>query len=366
MSRVTLPYLVCVCCIINGCSDDGGLIVDGALPETGMDRGSETVAPEASAPDRGPAADASSPCNPALSLQPLTLDPTYCVTHRFEVPAKTDAFTVRGDGVYLFSMTGKLGQVQQATIDPQSGVPGSYGTLFSFTSTRTGTLFPGEYVALSPGAFVAVGYTEKDTLDGEILWGDKGIKTPKAVDKATGNLDVVFLDDTTMLVNGTGVGAAQDGQGVYLVQEGKSPRQLIKDMGIFSGFMALGPQVLFAGGYFASGNRVYGFTLAEVQAAITAGGTLSSADGDLVAEGNTSDITALDGDLVLTTLDPSYQFKTVQRLPVTVSGSTVTVGQGVDLVTGSGAAVTRLAATGKRLALLVQGSKPELVLLEQK
>ena len=84
---------------------------------------------------------------------------------------------------------------------------------------------------------------------------------------------MVFLDNQTLLVNGAGAGAAQDGQGVYVCQEGKTPRLLIKDIGVMSGFMALGKKVLFAGGYFTGGSKIYGFSLAEVQAAIAGGGS---------------------------------------------------------------------------------------------
>jgi len=336
---------------------DGAPDIGSVDQEPGVDLGVDQ------APD-GPSA-----CDPALDLKPLALDGAYCVTRRFDLPAGSGAFALRGDEIYVFGMDGTppIGSVQQATIDPVTGKPGAYSAVLSFTPTLSGTLFPSEYVALSPAAVVAVGYTQSSTFEGELFWGDKGIKTPKLVDKASGNFDAIFLDDTTLLINGAGVGTAQEGQGVYLHQGGKAARRLIKEMGAMSGFMALGSQVVFAGGYFTGGSKIYGFTLAKVKAAIAGGTTLTPSDGQLVLDGSAGDAVALGDDLVVATMNDSWMFKAVSRIPITVSGNQISAGQPVELVTGSGASVSRLAASGARLALLLQGSSnSEVVIVEQK
>ncbi len=313
------------------------------------------------------------PVLPAKDLKPFTLAAGYKVLYRFDDPVAKGAaaFNFVGAKLYLFEFGGSpaAGKVSDADLDPKTGKPGALSTVLSFAPSISGTLFAGSYVALSPKKFVAAGYTASKTYEGEIFWGDKGIKTPKKVDKAKGNFDVVFLDDKTMLINGTGVGTAQSGQGVYLYEEGKTPRLLIKDMGIASGYMVLGAKTVYAGGYFTGGNKVFGFSLAEIKSAITGNKTLSSTtDGDLVSTDSASDASALGDDLVLATLDKSWKFKSVTVIPVTVAGDKLTAGTAKDIVTGGGtASVTKLAGGGKHLGLyLTNASKKEIAILEKK
>jgi hypothetical protein len=280
-------------------------------------------------------------------------------------------FAFREGALWTFSMEASApfaGEVLSWTVDPDTGELGDSTSIFSFTpNSSADTLFAGGYLALSPAGFAAVGYTEDQTFDGEIFWGDEGIKTPKVVSKASGNFDVIFIDDQTLLVNGSGVDDAQQGQGIYLVQQGKPSRLLIEQMGDFSGFLARGDTVLFAGGYFADGNKMYGFTLAEIQAAISDSSTLSAGnDGDLIHEGGLQSATALGDDLVLATVDDAFAFSGVQRIPVSVDGNNLQAGEPVDVVTpGGDVSQLKLCGCGDQLALLLAGEKTEIAVVQE-
>ena len=311
---------------------------------------------------------------PAKDLKPFALDAKFKVVERFDDPltAGATAFNFSGTTVYLYQFGGTpaAGKISQADIDAKTGKLGTLSTVLSFSPSLTGTMFASGYLALSPKKFVAAGYTVSTTYDGEIFWGDKGIKTPKKV-AARGNYDVIFLDDKTMLINGTGAaGASPDGQAVYLDQEGQTGRKLIKEMGAYSGLMALGTKTVYAGGYFnTGGNKIYGFSLNEINKAITNKQTLSSTDGDLILAGSASDAAALGDDLAIIVPDSSFKFKSVGVIPVTVTGDKLAAGTAVNIITGGGgtASVTKLASDGKRLGLyLKNGTKNELAIIEKK
>lgn len=309
---------------------------------------------------------------PAKDLQPYILDGSYKVLYRFIDPVTkgASAFTVGGGKLYLYELGGTpaAGKVSVAALDAKTGKPGTLATVFSFTPTISGNLFPSGYVALSPKSMVAAGYTESKAFAGEIYWGDKGIKTPKKIDKAKGNYDVAFLNETTLLVNGTGLGADQSGQGVYVYEEGKTPWRLIKDMGTASGCMVFGTQTVYAGGYFTGGNKIYGFSVAEIKNAITASKVLSPTDGDLISSESYSDAAALGDDLVLATLDKNWKFKAVSLIPMSISGDKLTAGPAKDIVTGAAnASVTKLSGIGQQLGLyLSNGSMKEIAIIVKK
>jgi hypothetical protein len=297
------------------------------------------------------------------------------VVHRLEASGPADAMAYSGAKAWIYSLvsgsSGYTGGVLEYDVDGQAQKLVSSPPVFLAFAAPGSKLYAGEYLARSPGGQLAAGYTADTTFDGQVLYGDKGIKTPKAVDKATGNYDVVFLGETDLLINGTGAGAAQEGQGVYLAQEGKAPWLLIKDLGSFSGHLALGPGVLYAGGYFNDGNKLYAFSLTELQSAISGGTALSATtDGDLIHTGGVLDAVALDDDsLVVSRADASFAFEAVTQIPVTVSGDTVQAGQAKDLVTAGGAVQPkRLAAAGAQVALLLDdgAGKLELAVIEAK
>ncbi len=366
-------------------ADQGSGAADSARPDTLAS--ADSARPDSARPDTLASADQGADmsvnprCRKALNLNPFTLAKEYCAVYRFTQSGSPAAFNFHNNDVYVLSLSSvgsnHAGEVNTFTIDTETGLPGAASSVFSFSFVSAATIYAGSYLALSPKPYAAVGYTESGTFDGAIYWGDKGITTPKKVDKATGNFDAVYLDDQTLLVNGTGLGATQSGQGVYGYQEGKTPVLLIKDLGIASGFMGLGMSTLYVGGYFASGgSKIYGLTLGEVKAAITGGKTLSATtNGDLIYAGSTLDAAALGDDLVVATLDTSWAFKSVDRVTVTiggpgVGGSTVTpLWTKTVLSKGSGASaldtVGALAAGTSTLGLLLSdGSTTELAFVE--
>ena len=361
------------------CSDDTKQLPDGSTtPDMAQkDSGSDATPDKGPLVDQAPSVDnalpdaAASLCNSSLDLKPLTLDTAYCVVYRAALAAAINAFNFKGDTVWTFTGSGTsfVGKVEEAAIDAKTGKLGAASSVFSFTPTITGTIYAGGYLAASPKGFLAAGVTEGKTFTGEIFWGDKGIKTPKKVDKANGNFSVVFLDDSTLLINGTGVGSAQSGQGVYWYKEGQTPRLLIKDMGVASGDMALGAKTVYAGGYFTGGSKLYGFSLAEIKAAISGSKTLSaSTDGDLIHSGSISGAAALGDDVALLTLDSAWKFKAVTHTIVIVTGDKLTSGAPTDLVQAGGTtAVSGLAASGNRLGLyLTDSTKQELAFIIEK
>jgi len=406
MSRIIPLTLAAFLLALPGCSDDteptpdkGTVQKDGGAdgPITNKDGGGDgqvtnkdglagdkkitgdkKVTGDQTATDQKVAADALVP--PAKDLKPFTLQSSFKVNYRFNDPmaggSKKGAYTfnIAGSDVYLLDAGGSPFKIaiQVGTLDVKTGKPGTLSPVFSATPTLpTGESgYAGGYLALSPKKFAAVGYTSSKTFTGEVIWGNKGIKTPKKVAKAKGNYDVIFLDDKTMLVNGTGLGAAQSGQGVYLYEEGKTPRLLIKDMGTASGVMALGKTTVFAGGFFGKTfkNNLYGFSLAEVKTAISGGKTLSaSTDGDLIYTGPVLDAATVEDDLAIITVDSSWKFKAVDLIDNTVAGNTVTKNRTITLVSGgSGSEVSKLAGNGtKKLGLYIKGkTSSEIAIIE--
>jgi hypothetical protein len=343
-----------------------------------LEAGHDTRAPDTSHVD-APRADQSAPvCSPGLSLSPLSLAPDYCVTRRLKLPASYGAFALRGDSLWTFSghtttTVGELkGEVQRWPIDPKSGALGASTVVFSFSEVATVKIFASEYLAAAPGSAgpFAVGFTLDKTFEGAIYRGSAG-GAPQKIGGAQGNFDALFLDDKTLLVNGFGAESAQLGQGVYLLEAGKPARRLIKDLGAMSGYLALGTHALFAGGYFTDGSKLYGLSLAELNAAIAGGKELSaSADGDLVYSGSALDAAALGDDLVIARVDTSFAFDGVSVVPVTVSGDKVTATTQTPqpIVTeAAGATVDRLATDGAQLGLLLTASgQTELAVVQHK
>jgi hypothetical protein len=310
-------------------------------------------------------------CNAVLDLRPFDLATDYCVAYRLGLSAAPNAFEIRGDRMWTVSGGGSpyRGTVTEWDIDPVLGKLGGSTLFFSFAPATSAKVFVSDYLALSEsGATIAAGYTEDQTIAGAIYWGTKGNQPPKQIDQATGNYDAVFVDDQTLLVNGIGLGSAQLGQGVYVFREGAPARRLIKDIGNLSGHLARGQGTFFAGGYFSKGNMIYGFSLAEVRAALASGKEISAtAEGDLVYAGGALDVAALGDDLVVARTDASSRFEAVTVVRVTMSGDTVTPSTVEDLVTGgSGATLERLATSEQGLGLLLGGAKPEIALVQKR
>jgi hypothetical protein len=353
---LVLALMLPACKSTTGTADSG---ID--LPRPGTDQPGRDLL----AADRALADTASpTPCLPGQGLSPLALEGSYCVAARFEVGSQAPvAIGLRSGRFYSLLGGGSpfLLEVKEYAL-PTTGQLGTGTPFFSAVASGAGQIFPADYLALgSTGATAVVGY-DLESMEGVIFWGDRG-SPPRTISNASGNYRAAFLDDTTLLVNGQGVGAAQQGQGVYLVREGQPARRLIKDLGIYSGHLALTGGVLFAGGYFGDGNKIYAFTQDEVRAAVQSGAQLTPAiDGDLVYAGEVFDATAVTDDLgdsvVLLPMDAAARVTGVKRVTVTVSAKSVTSGGAVEVVTvpaGGALTVEKLGAWQNELGLLVTG-----------
>lgn len=309
-------------------------------------------------------------CADELDLSPFTLDPGYCVVRRFAVDGLPHCFNLAADELWTFhpsTADPKDWPVKRQRYDAASGTLGAAETVFSFTpqiDAPADKAFGSEFLALSAGGQVAAGYTVNKTFAGEVLWGSG--PTAKTVEQATGNFDAIFFDEQTLLIDGSGAGAAQEGQGVYIVADGEQPRRLIDGLGDLSGHLALGDSVLFAGGFFGTETRIYAFTRAEVAAAISAGETLTAAEhGDLVYTGSLLDAAALHDALVVARMTADLQLEAIGAIAVTVAGDAVTPGGSHHIATPGGAlAFGRLATWDRWLALLLRrGTTTEIAVL---
>jgi hypothetical protein len=319
--------------------------------------------PEAQSPDAAPIL----PCATGLDLNPLQLDSNYCVAARFDLPQAPAAIALDSGHLYTLIAGGTpyLLQVKKHTIST-GGQLGAAADFFTATVTDTGTIYPGEYLALAPDASsAAIGYTLYST-DGGMFWGTEG-GAPTAIAKANGNYRAAFLDAKTLLIDGLGVGAAQDGQGVYVLPQGQAARRVVKDLGSLSGLLVLTDKAMLAGGYFGKGNQIFGFDRAAVSAAIQGSTQLSATD--LVYSGEAADAATLDDDLVVARFDASYKVVAVSRVPITVSGGKVQAGSSVDIVTvpSGSTKVEKLASWRSLLALLITGgTSPQVALIRHK
>jgi hypothetical protein len=361
MSRA-LPLSLLI--LVSACSSN-----DPPWADAGIDRGSADLSRrEVAAPDAGATEAAAPVCPSGLDLKPFTLDAGYCVRYRVPLATVASAVATTADRIWTFASAGTPagGLLEEHAVKPGGTQLEAASAVFGFPLPAA-KHYPGTYLARSAGGKLAAGYTEDQTFDGAIYLGAKG-GTPIMIEKAQGNYDAVFLDEETLLVNGAGLGAAQEGQGVYLWRAGSAPRRLIKELGGMSGQLALGPGVLHAGGYFTDGNKLYAFTLAEVKAAIAAGKTLSAtADGDLVYAGGSLDATALADDLVVAKMNTTtYAVEAVQRIAVTIAGDKVSAGATTTICTPGGALTLEgIASDGQTLALLLAGGK-ELAAVRQR
>jgi hypothetical protein len=309
-------------------------------------------------PDAGAAA-----CAAGLDLKPLVLDAGYCVLYRVPLAGAPGAFAASSGRVWTYTITSAAspakGELWESAVDASAQKLGAASAVFSF-ALPAAKVFASGYLARSPsGALFAAGYTEDITYDGGLFIGAKGA-TPKQLDKAKGNFDALFLDEGTLLINGVGLGAAQEGQGVYLWREGAAPRRLVKDLGTMSGHLALAPGALFAGGYFADGNKLYAFSLAEVKAAIASGKALSAAsDGDLVYAGGALGVATLGEELAIVKMNATtFAAEELVLLPATVAGDKVTAGTPRTLVApGGGVVIDGIAGDGGALAISFAGVK---------
>lgn len=336
-------------CSDGGAADfaaDGDLVSDpGADPRVAPDSGAgDALAPGATNSDDGNAVDADPQaiaCRAHHGLGALQLHEEFCLVDRFSV-APTSAMTVAQQLLWSFDVVTDEGDdntpalmVEAHALDNNSPVE---SLRIAALDNEPELVFPGGYVAVSPGGAIAVGFSRPD-FSGAIA-GLEADGRPLRIE-APGNFDAAWLDDQTLLVNGAGLGSEHAGQGLYVWREGQA-QLLVGDLGSFSGYLAVGSSVVHAGGAFGSfpelTNRVFAFTIDELRAAIREGAVLSAAiDGDLVWEGDVSDMAAFDDDLLL--IDSRFDFDAgrvafaaVRSIPAAVSGGRVDIGAAQALI----------------------------------
>ncbi|MCA9668522.1 MAG: hypothetical protein KC503_23180 [Myxococcales bacterium] len=359
--------------LLASCSDDAkpsDAGKDVTVSEAGTDGGSDAGL-DVSLPDYGPDAPTSR-CS-IETLAPLKLDEgAYCVAYRLELPAVPTAFAVRGGSVYTFgeTSTAKTFEVSEQTFDIKSGILASPIPFYTFAVTSSEALFGSMFLALSPGGKIASGYNTSSPTNptGKVYIASHG-GTPSET-QADGNFDAAFVDDTTLLVNGSAAGTLS-GQGVYVIVDGKAPALLIKDIGDFSGPVVVTKDIVYAGGYFSGANegRMYAFTLAEIKAAIAGGTQLVASDGDLAFSGNQLGAAGLDGDLAVARADSSFAFTAVSRYSATVNGDAVSIGSASDIITaGSAGMFGNIESDGASLVVQFTDadSKPVLAIVDKK
>ena len=340
------------------CDDEAPLAGDGGLrdQEAARDLPAEVDGP-VPGPDlpRSDTAPLPPPaCDPALDLAPLELAPTYCVVQRLKLAGLTESFGLRGLSAFTLEAPDQEAtwRVLRWPLDPAPGQAPSPSAFFSFTPQLPDgatKLHPGRYLSISPGGLIAVGYTS-DLIEGAVYWGGQGAE-PRHV-TSLGNYNVVLLDQDTLLVNGLGLGGVDEYQGVYVSQQGQPPRKLIDQIGSLSGHLALGDNALFAGGFMGDTNEVYGFSLGQINAAISSGATLTPADGTLTYFGHLRDMAAAGDDLVVVEADAYQDFATLTRYLVTVTGDTVAPVDAEILISNSARAVDRVAADRGQISII--------------
>lgn len=354
-----------------GCSDDAqprrdGAILEASTPDAGPDQGPSEDAMGDGGSDLTSTADqGGGSCKAGLDVAPLTLATGYCVGARLTLPT---SLALAFDGSTLWTAengtSARRFVLRARSLDRSMGILGQPLDIFDFEVAGTAQLYAGAYLASWPPAGrLAFGYTLDDQSGA--VWSGGGSTTPLEI-AAQGNYDAIYLDADTLLINGLGAGAASEGQGVYVFVAGAG-RRLIKDVGTYSGFLARGDNVVYAGG-FSTQNELWAFTKAELLAAIAAKTTLSgTTDGDVIYAGAAIDAAAL-GDDLLVIDDDFVAFKALRRVAVTVSGDTVTKGSVGDVVvagTDTSIKPTEVAMHGGWIGLrLVGGANDELVLLK--
>jgi len=285
-------------------------------------------------------------CRTDIDIAPLQLAKNFCVVATMAAPAAS-AMAFDSKQLLTFSLAEAKADnsrqllVESRELELETGAVGDPVPYLETPAPRTDDtpIYAGQYLALARDGSVAVGYTLGDeTRSGAIQYGQPQQQVERM--DAKGNYDAIWLDEDTLLVNGLGLGDTETGAAVYAysVSSGQS-RAVITGLGSDSGFMASGETVVLAGAFDqkASVNRVYAFTEDEVQRAIEQDRQLDASDGDLAYEGDLADATAIGNQLVV--LDQGYDTETfapifhgLRRVPLTVDGDNVSVGESREIV----------------------------------
>lgn len=270
----------------------------------------------------------------------------------------------------LFSRSESVANNQQtyaivsARLDA-SGVapsPVSFATASAAIPT-SGSLFGSAFLSPSPnGNRVATGYTRSTDFGGEVL-----VLTDTVVSRteAPGNYDAAWLNQTTVLVNGLGLGSENGGQGIYAWDVNtQAAVHLVTNMGTFSGAVAVTQTHVLAGGYdpsfpAASGNSlVFAIPMDAVLTALTSGMPV-----DAQASSTVQALT-LPSDFEWTgaaAVSLDYTSFRYQAWPISESNGIFTVGTPVDFADGS--TFTQVVAVDDSHALLAHADGALLVAL---
>lgn len=247
-------------------SDDGGQgpgdggVADGGLDaDGGGDAGSAGCEPEGC--DEGYACVRSvciADCGGDLAGFDAALGEGLVPVAHFCRSASAYATLVSAEGVSVYDLTASTEgtvttfSLSRWALDPASAVePLVVGTM-DFDAEGSGDLaFPGGYLEIDPdGAHALFGYTTSATgSPGQVfrmsLSDGTGWK-----ELAPGNFDAVWVDADHYLVNGFGLGALAEGQGLYAADLTVADRavHIGSDLGTYSGSVSVGPDFILAAG----------------------------------------------------------------------------------------------------------------------
>jgi len=277
-------------------------------------------------------------CDDTLDLAPFILHEDYCVFERFSVPtpsALSAPIAFSFDGLYARSLhedSGSNGNffVEGWQVNPSSNDATPSSQVFSLTASVGSSAIAGTYLPSGPGSRFAFGWRDDVSNAAEIVVVDNG-STAETIAGVTFNSGFHFVDSSSYLIATNAIGDDRSGSGVYSYDSTGSTR-VIGDLGALTAGLHVGDSVLYARGFYApDGIRMYGFTMAEVEQAIsTATALTATTDGDLVdQEGDfLFDQSAVQGDdLFLTKLHRTVTQSQLVRFSIRTTDTAVVTGE---------------------------------------
>lgn len=218
-------------------------------------------------------------------------------------------------------------RVRSAVLDVRNPNPTLQNVASVMVTPPAGaSLFASSHVAPNAdGTRVTSGYTRSTDFGGDLFILDTAGGAAVTVN-APGNYDAAWLDGT-LLVNGTGLGALESGQGIYAVQaDGTGVRRVLANQGDASGAVAVLPDWVLAGAYggdfpVASGNNlVFAVPRARLVSALTGSALDAQLDQDIVKLQMPSDFEWL-GEGTLVTFNYATMVLDAYTLQFSVAGA---------------------------------------------